>query len=124
MKPLQLGVGEFGPIYEGIKGKEAVDFLLLKRDGEIKNALYHPQIGFIDLIWGKRGEVGYGLAKIAEKHPEALENLSGSIEKGEIIDIIPDRIILVNKENNQKSIIDLQFNYRVKTWIVTSYIPL
>ncbi len=122
--PRHIGVGEFGPIYEGIKGKEAIEFLILQRGGEVKDAIYHPKIGDIDIIWGKGGEKGYGLAKIVEKHPEAIENLSESIENGEIIDIIPDRIILVNKENNQKSIIDLQFNYRVKTWVVTSYIPL
>lgn len=124
MQPQQIGVGEFGPIYEELEGKEAINFLLFKKEGEVKNAFYHPQIGNIDLIWGKRGEKGYGLAKIIEKHPEAMEYLSESICGGEIIDEIPDRIIIINKENNQRSIVDLQFNNKLKTWVVTSYIPI
>ncbi len=124
MQIMEIGVGEFGPIYEGVKGKEAVDFLLAQGKGEIKDAFYHKDIGNIDLIWGKGGKDGYGLAKIAWKHPEALPSLAKSIEKSEVVDRIPDRIILIDAENNQKSIVDLQFNYSVKTWIVTSYIPL
>jgi hypothetical protein len=124
MKPTWIGYGEFGPIFEGVKGQEAVDFLLAKGKGEIKNAFYHKDIGYIDLIWGVTGEKGYGLAKILWKHPEVIPHLHENIEKGEVTDIIPDRIMLVNKENNHKSIIDLQFNYRVKTWVVTSYILL
>jgi phage-Barnase-EndoU-ColicinE5/D-RelE like nuclease1 len=120
----KIGNGEFGPIYKGIKGKQAIDFLISQKEGEIENALHHPQIGNIDLIWGKGGERGYGLAKIFEKHPEAIEKLSESILRGTIVDELPGRIIMINKENNQRSIIDLQFNNKLKTWIVTSYIPL
>ncbi len=124
MEIKHIGIGDFGNIYEGIKGKEAIDFLITQKEGEVKNAFYHKEIGYIDLIWGESGEKGYGLAKIVEKHPEALLELPESIENGDIIDIIPDRIILIDKKNNQKSIIDLQFNYKIKTWVVTSYIPI
>lgn len=124
MKPKQIGNGEFGPIYEGVIGKDAIDFLIFRKKGEIRNALYHPQIGNIDLIWGKSGEKGYGLAKILEKHPEAIKNLSESINRGKIVEELPERIIMINEENNQRSIIDLQFNNKLKTWVVTSYIPI
>ncbi len=86
MKMQLVGVGEFGPIFEGPKGYEAVEFLLAKGKGEVKNAFHHKNIGYIDLIWGEGGENGYGLAKILWKHPEALPHLSKSIENSEIID--------------------------------------
>ena len=54
-----IGAGEFGLIYEGVKGKDAIDFLIFKKEGEVKNAL-----------------------------------------------------------------VDLEFNNKLKTWVVTSYIPL
>ena len=124
MRLKQIGIGEFGPIYEGVVGQEAVKFLLSNQVGEIKNALYHIEIGNIDLIWGKSGEKGYGLAKIIEKHPEAIANLSESIGNSRIIDRLKDRIIMVDEKNNQRSIIDLEFNNKLKTWVVTTYIPL
>ena len=124
MKPRQIGEEEFGPIYEGIVGRKAIDFLILLRKGEIRNAFYHLEIGNIDLIWGKSGEKGYGLAKILEKHPEAIENLSESIQESGIVDRLSDRIIMINRKNNQRTIIDLQFNFKLKTWVVTSYIPI
>ena len=124
MKIQKTGNGEFGSIFIGIKGEEAVNFLILQGEGEVKDALYHPKIGSIDLIWGKSGEKGFGLAKIIEKHPEAIKNLSESISKGKIVEEFQDRIIMINEENNQRSIMDLQFNNKLKTWVVTSYIPI
>jgi hypothetical protein len=76
------------------------------------------------LIWGKGGEKGYGLAKILLKHPEAISNLAKVVSESKIVDQIPDRIIMIHIESGQRTIIDLEFNYRVKTWVVTSYIPL
>jgi len=124
MKIQKIGDGEFGPIYEGISGNDAVKFLIMKKGGEVRGALYHIQIGSIDLIWGKSGEKGYGIAKILEKHPEAIECLSESICGGKIVDELPQRIIMINEKNNQRSIVDLQFSNRQKIWVVTSYIPI
>lgn len=124
MEIKQTGIGEFGPIYEGVHGQSAVIFLIQTGKGEVRNALYHKDIGNIDIIWGKSGNKGYGLAKITEKHPEAIKNLSSSIENGEIVEKLPARIILVDRTDKQRSIIDLQFNSNIKTWVVTSYIPI
>ena len=62
------------------KWREAIAFLQERECGIAVAALYHPKIGDIDLIWGKyrdgdRASSGYGLAKVAAKHPEVLENL-------------------------------------------------
>ena len=111
-------------IYTGITGKAAIDFLILKKEGEVKGAFFHEKIGNIDLVWGKGGEKGYGLAKILEKHPEAIPNLAQSIAKGKIVEHLNNRVIIINAFNQQRSIVDLQFNDTLKSWVVTSYIPL
>lgn len=50
-----VGTGDFGPIYDQFKGKpkEAVKFLMSKKEGEAIGALRHKDIGDIDLVWGK-----------------------------------------------------------------------
>ena len=47
-------IGPFGKIYTQFRGKprEAVTFLLAKRDGEAIGALHHKDVGEIDLVWG------------------------------------------------------------------------
>lgn len=124
MKIQQIGTGEFGPIFEGVCGKEAVDFLIAQGKGEVRDAFYHKDIGHIDLIWGKGGENGYGLEKILHKHPEAIPRLAEVVTTSRIVDQIPDRVIMVHQESGQRTIIDLEFNYNIRNWVVTSYIPL
>jgi hypothetical protein len=72
--------GLFGPIFYQYKHKAALAIKKLTglRDGEAREASYHQQIGYIDLVWGKEGtnkSNGYGLAKIARYHPEVLQNM-------------------------------------------------
>lgn len=61
-------VGEHGPIFRGFyhDAAGAVRKLSELKTGEAIAALHHPDVGDIDLIWG---ETGYGLAKIAQRHP-------------------------------------------------------
>jgi hypothetical protein len=115
--------GEFGEIYRGLKGDFAVSFLLGKRGGEVHGAFVREDIGKIDLLWGEAGSNGYGLAKIAEKHPEAIFRLAFSVEKGKVIKTFLDRKIIIADENGQKSVIDLRYKDTKKIWLVTSYIP-
>jgi hypothetical protein len=119
----KIGHGDFGDIYSGIVGDEAIQFLLSVRSGEVRAAFHRPDIGDIDLIWGQGGADGYGLAKIVEKHPEAIFLLSRSVEGGVVVKELPDRKIIVFYENGQKSVIDLRYKEKAKTWLVTSYIP-
>ncbi len=120
----KIGHGEFGDIYAGIKGQAAIDFLIKIETGEVRGAFVRQDIGKIDLVWGQGGENGYGLAKISEKHPEAIARLSYCIETGITVKSFPDRKIIVSDENGQKSVIDLRYKDRSKTWLVTSYIPI
>lgn len=120
----KIGCGEFGNIYAGIKGDRAVQFLLQLQAGEIRGAFARSDIGEIDLIWGQGGEHGYGLAKIWEKHPEAIPALSRSVETGKVVESFLDRKIIISDENGQKSVVDLCYKNNSKTWLVTSYIPI
>src|SRR5882724_10578172 len=92
-----IGVGEFGGIYEGIEGKEAIDFLLENESGEIPGALYRKGLGDIDLVFGKNGENGFGLAHIEELHPEVLPYLIEIIQVGEIFKQSEDRILILHE---------------------------
>ena len=55
MEVKPIGVGEFGEIYDQFKGdvQGAIAFLLNKKSGEAIGALYHKEIGDIDLVWGE-----------------------------------------------------------------------
>ncbi len=70
----------FGVVYKGFFGKpkEAIEYLKLKKCGEITDALYRKDIGFVSLIWGCKGspeknyQDGFGLAHIYHKHEKEL----------------------------------------------------
>jgi hypothetical protein len=49
----KIGRGEFGDIYTGIKGDEAIQFLLQLKTGEVCGAFVRLDIGEIDLIGGQ-----------------------------------------------------------------------
>jgi hypothetical protein len=121
---IERGIGEFGKIYSGIKGQQAVDFLLQIKNGEVRSALEHPIIGKIDLIWGKENPLGYGLAKIVKKHPEVLPTLAESIKKSKILEEFPGRIVLLSDDGKQRAVVDLQWFETPKTWLMTAYTPL
>ena len=85
--------GAFGTIYTQFKGKakEAIAFLLEKKEGEAVGALHHKDIGDIDLVWGNEKA---GLQKIAKKHPEVLDNLQEIIGGMHVVSESPNRIKL------------------------------
>jgi hypothetical protein len=60
------GTGLFGNIYNLFKGKtkEAIEFLRQTKEGETVEALNHPEIGDVDLVWGNKK---YGLEKYSER---------------------------------------------------------
>lgn len=48
--------------------------------GNAIGALYHPEVGDIDLVWGEPGQTrqaGFGLAKLQRWHPEVVSDLQG-----------------------------------------------
>lgn len=86
-RSLHLPVEDFGTNYPEYyhDGKGAIEKLLQEKQGQVQGAFYRSDIGDITLVWGKEGtgkSDGFGLAKIAKFHPEALDKLDQIISKG------------------------------------------
>lgn len=95
IKPVDRGA--FGNIYDQFKGKakEAIEFLIRRKEGEAVGALHHPEIGDIDLVWGKEGtgkSDGFGLAKMVKFHPEVIENLQDILNDMQVAKRTPNRV--------------------------------
>lgn len=122
----QVEEGPFGPILRGYEGKwrEAALELERRQSGDAIGALSHPDVGPIDLVWGREGNNqhdGSGLAKLIAWHPEVLEDLQGFID-GLHVDPASRterRIQLVS--DNGRAGIRLDYDGNAKTWLLTAY---
>lgn len=121
---IEIGTGSFGAIYEGVYGQDAINFLIRVKGGEVRGALRHLLVGFIDLVWGSAELPGFGLAKILKKHPDVIATLADRIYQSEIIEQFEGRVVLFSFDGTQRAVVDLQWFAEPKTWLVTAYIPL
>ena len=66
-EPKPVGNGVFGNIYNQFKGKvkEAFDFLMKHKGGDLLGVFHRKDVGDIDLVWGNHGG---GLAHIIRRH--------------------------------------------------------
>ena len=123
-EPQPIGTGDFGPIYDQFRGKpkEAIGFLISKRNGEAIGALSHKDIGDIDLVWGEEGtghSDGYGLAKLVKYHPEVLDNLQEILNEMKVVKRTANRINL--ESDKYKAAVRLTWNEQSKTWLLTIF---
>lgn len=117
-------IGPFGKIYTQFIGKprEAVTFLLAKRDGEAIGALHHKDVGEIDLVWGEEGSAhsdGFGLAKLAKYHPEVLFNLQEILNDMAVTKRSANRVQLESEK--YKAAVRLTWDNQKKTWLLTMF---
>lgn len=141
-----LHENKFGENYSEYAGKpkEAVDFLIDKKSGQVRNAWERKDIGDIDIVYGKKN---FGLNHIIGKHVGITEDgkekdfkdekeLSFIIDKllreGELVKDFVDengfrkRILSLGKHVlviTQTIVVDDEDNLKEKRWIVTSYDP-
>ena len=111
--------GVFGNIYTQFKGKakEAIDFLMKKKDGEAIGALHHKDIGDISIVWGNAKA---GLQKIAQKHPEVLDNLQEIFDTLEVISRTDNRIKL--ESDTHFAVVSREFFGTPRSeWLLTAY---
>ena len=111
--------GAFGTIYTQFKGKakEAIAFLLEKKEGEAVGALHHKDIGDISLVWGNEKA---GLQKIAKKHPEVLDNLQEIIGNMDVSQSSDNRIIL--ESDTHKAVVSKKLGEEnTPQWLLTAY---
>ena len=116
--------GSFGTIYTQFKrkAKEAIAFLLEKKEGEAVGALHHKEIGDIDLVWGEEGtgkSDGFGLAKLAKYHPEVLNNLQEILDDMHITFRSENRIQL--ESDTHQAAVRLTWDGKSKTWLLTAF---
>ncbi len=118
--------GNFGKIYREFyhDADGAIAKLTELQDGEAIAALHHPEVGDIDLVWGKEGTAksdGYGLAKLIKYHPEVLGDLQGlllTLTKNEKRST--DRRIQLESKDHQAGI-KLDWDGKQKTWLLTAF---
>ena len=133
-EPKPLGSGVFGNIYNQFKGKvkEAFDFLMKHKGGDLLGVFHRKDVGDIDLVWGDHGG---GLAHIIHRHIIEQNDFKNVDEIQKVIeDVIRNGLIV--RENKDK--INIEYNgYRVsikktirdskgnvvenKNWIVTAF---
>lgn len=132
-----IGFGYFGNIYDQFKGKvkEAFDFLISHKEGDLIGVFHRDELSDIDLVWGN-DEEGKGLDHIIKKHIERLKDFA-SVEEAQtkIEDVIKNGKII--KDKWDKATIENE-NFRVvirknirdddgniieenKNWVVTSF---
>lgn len=120
-----VGTGVFGKMFKGIKGNDAIKFLLKKKEGEVLDAFHRKDIkNPISIPYGVGGEQGYGLLHIQEGHPEMIPRMKDIIETGELIKQSKDRVLIEKTlKNKTKDVvaIRLDWNGKEKTWIVSSF---
>ncbi|MBF0163851.1 MAG: hypothetical protein HQM01_04965 [Magnetococcales bacterium] len=119
--------GPFGPALTAFRhdDKGAISKLMEMQTGEAVAALHHPEVGDIDLVWGKPGDPtvdfknGYGLAHILAKHPEVASDLQSVISGLTVKSKTRNRVILEN--DTHKGLVRLQWDGVDKRWLLTAY---
>jgi hypothetical protein len=113
-------VGPHGPIFREYAGNwaGARDRLLSEKTGEAPGALSHKATGPIDVIYG---DGKYGLSKIAERHPEVLDDLQGILDRlGELKDQRTENSIQLGNDQYH-AVIRRNFKGDPKTWLLTAF---
>jgi hypothetical protein len=123
---------DFGKAYTQFSGKpeEAIDYLMYRKKGEVPAALQSSAVGNItgddniDLVYGKGGKEGFGLAHILEKHGTgAVKNVANIIQNGTVVDdpryTNDKRITLTNNDNT--GAVRLDWSDKKKQWVVSSF---
>lgn len=123
----------FGKAYNEYSGKpkEAIEYLIKKKNGHIPNAIYKEGIGDIDIVWGEAGtgKGGYGLSHIIRRRNEEgyngeefVKQLPDIINNGKVIDRDKGLGRLYVLNNNKEVAIRLTWDNKERNWLVSAYI--
>ncbi|TRW94932.1 PLxRFG domain-containing protein [Paracoccus sp. M683] len=120
----QREMGPFGAVIRGHEGnwKDAALALEAIKDGEAVDALTHPEVGGIALVWGKEGTSrsdGYGLSKLIAWHPEILDDLQGRISRMVVTSRSDNRIQLESKRD--RAGVRLDWDGKTGKWLIGAY---
>lgn len=134
-----IGTGAFGNIYNQFKGKvkEAFNFLMHHKSGDLLGVFHRDDVGDIDLVWGDR-KTNQGLDHIIDKHIEkhhdfdsvedAMDKINDVIDNGNINEKKSkwDKVVLEKDGLTvviSKNVRDSKGNIlnENKNWIVTAF---
>ena len=122
-----IGTGVFGNIYNQFKGKvkEAFNFLMHHKSGDLLGVFHRDDVGDIDLVWG---DENMGLAHILGKHvgegkdfetpDDAVSMIENVIDNGNIMQDTPNRYVITLDDFRVG--IRKEFDWDKKNWIVTA----
>lgn len=96
--------------------EEARDRLMSERKGDVQGVLYHPDTGPIDVKWGNAKG---GLAHIAAKHPEVLDNLPELIEAMGLKSRNENRITLESLDH--RAVVRLDWDGERQHWLLSAF---
>ncbi|MDY5466728.1 MAG: LPD23 domain-containing protein, partial [Campylobacter sp.] len=116
-------IKEFGTNYAEFyhAGGDAVKKLLAEKQGQVVGAFYDERFGDVGIVWGAEGTAksdGWGIAKIAKYHPEALEKMEEML-KMPIIAQSENRIKL--SDGKYFMSIRKDFNGQKQNWVLTAF---
>ena len=109
-EPRPIGTSVFGKVYNQFKGKvkEAIEFLVNHKSGNLLGVFHRNDIGDISLVWGdSKG----GLEHIIKRHIEDQNDFRNIEEAAKVIQQTIDNGA-ITRENKDKVIIDYN-DYRV-----------
>ncbi|HVW78507.1 MAG TPA: hypothetical protein VHB45_12900 [Alloacidobacterium sp.] len=117
----------FGPEHEEFyhDAQGAVAKLLADKTGVAVSAVHHPEVGDIDLVYGKEGSPkknykdGYGIAKLSIKHPEVIRDLQGFLDRLHVIQKGENRIRLGDESG--RAVVRLSRDGKNKPWLLTAF---
>jgi len=116
------------PLYTQFRhnANAAVAFLRERGSGVAVAALFHAEVGDIDLVWGETSEdernKGFGLAKLIRWHPEALHDLQGFISKLHVHQVHRKKgEIHLTDGKDLRAGIKLTWNGKTQHWLITAY---
>lgn len=119
-------VGPYGPIFQADEFSDwgtSVRELQARQSGEIPGGLSHPDVGPIDVVWGRydraRPNKGGGLSKIIDKHPEVIERLPEILAGMEVTQRSENRIRLASADH--RAVVRLDYDGEAKTWLMTAF---
>lgn len=119
IKPIK----EFGTNYAEFyhDGANAIKKLLTEKQGQVAGAFYDERFGDVGIVWGVEGtgkSDGWGIAKIAKYHPEALDKMEEML-KMPIIAQSENRIKL--SDGKYFMSIRKDFNGEKQNWVLTAF---
>ena len=109
-EPRPIGTSVFGKVYDQFKGKvkEAIEFLVNHKSGNLLGVFHRNDIGDISLVWGdSKG----GLEHIIKRHIEDQNDFRDIEEAAKVIQQTIDNGA-ITRENKDKVVIDYN-DYRV-----------